>query len=206
MRLWRFQKLSILSLIKYRRRTPITFGYNSRSVHRLVLCHTHLYLPYRASTIPFICSWTFEHRIISHIMIPWLKYRLLTRRCDIKVRLAHLLETIPSGSIHAHFIAIKTYDASSLIHHMRLGGLRIIPVIRILLMREIQGHLLLIVHTHAVIMDQLLVFNISLQVFDTIPAPHNAILIKSRCRLLVHGSLSIVDYVTWRGQNWTFVI
>ena len=108
--------------------------------------------------------------------------------------MARLLKTIPSG-IHAHFIAIKTYDATSLIHHMRLG-LRIIPVIRVLLMWEIQSHLLLIVHTHAVIMDQLLVFNISLQVFDTIPAPHNAILIKSRCRLLVHSSLSIVDYVT----------
>ena len=192
MTLRRFQVLSICC-----------FGHKSRGVHCLVLNlrHAHWYLSYRASTI---CGWTFEHRIISNIMIPW-KYRLLTRSCNIKVRflrLAHLLEIVTSG-IHAHFVATKTYNAASLNHHITLRLWILVPVvIWVLLTRKIQMHHLLLIH-HAVIIKLILVCNISLQVFDTVSAPHNAVL-KLICRLLGHGSLTIVDYVTWRSQNRTF--
>lgn len=130
-------------------------------------------------------------------MIPGLKCRLLTRRCNVKVRLAHLLEIVPSG-IHAHFVARKTDDTSSLVHHVRLGLRILVSVIRVLLTRKIQHHhLFLIVHIHAVVMIQLLVFYVSLQVCYTVSAAHDAILIVMRRRLLlVHGRLAIVDHIT----------
>lgn len=58
-------------------------------------------------------------------------------------------------------------------------------------------HLLLVVHTHAIVVIQLLVVvDVSLQVLDAVSAAHDAVLFKMRGRLLVHSGLGIVDNIT----------